>query len=376
MYSTQELLNEFRQIGLLDHLSTDAYQALANNFPELRDSFALLPLHVLQAVDDVTVFAGNWQQSAPAHQPEAYIPLVLHRLYSISHGQVPVAEVTARYIAENQVYIHYRLPAWDYTADLRSFLTTDHPKTIAARLIESMNRALEHKNADGRFYHLLSRDDSIAYAGPFFWADTIFLSTWQRVALQQRRLLHFDPNQPRTLSARLPDILTGLHHIGLITHMTKAARDQLERELRQHERLTYLDILYALPDILLHFDAEMIYDVQRDYGNLMVRLQSITHGIVTFEDLEVTDANLYNSDFTISFTLNQRRYAMTLQYVSDYVDQRIITELNRILVDAGFTEQFYALDTRDQTAALIFLTPEQAAHARTHLLLQFEDDYI
>jgi len=44
--SAVALLNQFRELRLLDHLSAAEYTSLSENLPDFRDSFSLLPIHL------------------------------------------------------------------------------------------------------------------------------------------------------------------------------------------------------------------------------------------------------------------------------------------------------------------------------------------
>jgi hypothetical protein len=108
----------------------------------------------------------------------------------------------------------------------------------------------------------------------------------------------------------------------------------------------------------------MIYEPVEDYETLLNGLGRISKGRFNTHDIHITDADIYQPNFTISFNLGDDRYTIPLEYRGDYINWDFMESINEILMQQDKSGMFHVLRTDDQTAPIIFLDDHQFQLAR------------
>lgn len=382
-----ELLAEFNQIGLFNHLSTSEYRILQERFASLnvnsfttlspseqialQNSFDLsknLPIWMLREVRDVIICSKDWRKSV--YQLDDY-EAFLTKLQAISHNQFDISNLKAefveldeaskammaKHIANTALEISFRFKGRRYG----DFLTFYEGKVGGAlydyRLIRIANTALLEADIEGRFYNVYN--SSISY---------IFLSYNQFKELTRKHLLKLYVDQPYTWSfTRVLDVIDTLQTLQLLAYLETDQITSIQKDLLQKKPQSCHSILYAFPNLVLDIDPEMIYDVPEDYTELILETSKISRGVFNPKNIQVTDADIDNPEFTISFEYNNRLYSKTMEYTGDYLDWDYLVLINEALADSGYAERFCLIQATGEM--IIFLNETQFKQIQENNLL-------
>ena len=331
MLTPLEFVDQFNRINLFDHLSTDEYNVLQDKFKKLdTNSFTrllpnerrdlenwmashkfdlsqVLPIWILREVRNIIIYLKDWKNK-PIYKLDDYkkfltqLQLISHNQFAISDAKVQFFELDEASIAtmgnpdSTALEISFRLNNRKYS-DFTYFNEGKVGEGFAYyRLIDLANQALTKANVDGRFYQVLAQEEYDT-GWPFTWAY-IYLSYQQYKRIVQRQLLRFNVDQKYSWSSiRVSDVINDLKGLGLFSYLSSEELDSIQNNILHNESPSYSLILENLPEIVLHIDGEMIYEVSEDYTELVVETSKISGGTFNPENIQVTDADLVNPEF-------------------------------------------------------------------------------
>jgi hypothetical protein len=76
-----------------------------------------------------------------------------------------------------------------------------------------------------------------------------------------------------------------------------------------------------------------------------------------------------NATATLSLRVGKKTYSKTFDQPDDYVWEGLTAFMNTIAADAGLENKFYELETGDQIASIVFVTPKAYTRARRNGLI-------
>jgi hypothetical protein len=340
-YKSQELFELFRELGLFDHLSSKELSAAEKRVKQIPHETPLLPVFVLLSAPYSAIFFGT----GLAEQDERK-----YGLPNYVQTEFPISTSELQQITRGKFQFD--------SSDDRSFPTL-HPDPS-----DYVNELLDRKDLDERFYWILFRDDLVHNAGPYQQRMILFLSSKQRILLGRRMIFKFLESQANTWTKiRVEDIFNTLKSLHLLDHFTS---DEIEQSKDKALALDYkqtASILQCFPNLVYWIDAEMIYEPAEDYTDLLEGFRGISRGKFEPENIQITDADIYNPDFTISFKLGTNEYSIPMEYRGDYVNWDFMDSINHILNKHEEPGGFHILPTNDQTAPIIYLDNDQLQKA-------------
>jgi hypothetical protein len=347
-YKSLELFELFRELWLFDHLSATELAAAEERVQQIPDETPLLPVFVILSAPDSALFFGT----KLAEQYERNYGLPNYVL-----TELPISTSDLQRITRGKVQFD--------SSDDRSF-PTHYPDPLAYA-----NELLCTMDMDDRFYWILFRDDLVHNAGPYMKRMILFLSSRQRILLGWRMIFKFMENQANTWTrTRVEDIFNTLESLRLLDHYTNDEIEQAREKALAQENKQTASILQCFPNLVYWIDAEMIYEPVEDYAELIEGLRSISRGKLEPKNIHITDADIYNPDFTISFMLGTNEYSIPMEYRGDYVNWDFMDSINQIMKQREESGTFLILPTNDQTAPIIFFDDEQLQKVRNWNLFE------
>lgn len=341
-YTSLEMFVLFNQLGLFEHLSTKELSKVERKVQRIPDNTPLLPVFILLTAPNTAIFFGT----GLAHQDERQ-----YKLPKYPQTEWPISISQLQRIARGRI-------RFDPSED-RSFPSPGpDPLDYANELLCNMDQ-------DERFYWILFRDDLVSNGGPYMRRMILFLSSQQLIALDRRMIFKFKDYQAYIWSpARLEDIFKILKDLRLLKHLDSSEIQDAKAKIMLEDHHHVVSILDAFPELLYWVDAEMIYEPVEDYAELINGLRNISRGMFVPENILITDADIYQPHFTISFNLGGTEHSIPMEYTGDYINWDFLKSINKILQQREKSVGFYILPTDDQTAPIIFLDDKQIQQAR------------
>jgi hypothetical protein len=327
--SSAELIHTLKSLGILDHLSEAEFQEFAARSAAVPLPYYASQLDILRAARDTI-----WYFETLPYKP---LPQPFTRLKAIARDHADI---------------------FDHLSD------TDQPVT-PRDAVNSANALLAGAGSDDRFYFLMYPDDG--EGGPVRPWAAIYLTYEQRHHPEVVRRLPFAIDQPQTwMPRRIHDLFDHLRELGLLD---RYADDEITARKNailswQPDRIDGYSILqHSFPDLCPSNDGEMIYNPAEDYRELIEQAAALTGGIFQPDNLQVSDANIYNPDIRVTFDWQGQPFEYTLRYTGDYVDMNYLRMLNELLAtrEAG---SFELLHQYDQCFTILYLSPAQKERAR------------
>jgi hypothetical protein len=143
-------------------------------------------------------------------------------------------------------------------------------------------------------------------------------------------------------------------------YIQKRAEELAAKYARQGRKVptykAYLELVYAEPTNNIYwFDTECIGGAG-SYVNILKKLSEITGGI--FQPTDISDiVDGERKQAGVSFVYKGQKYSFVLKLNDDWADISLLPKLNQVL--RGASKQFYLYKQFDQTAFVVFISPEQ-----------------
>jgi hypothetical protein len=131
-------------------------------------------------------------------------------------------------------------------------------------------------------------------------------------------------------------------------------------------------LLIAEAGTVFVFDTETIYGNPGEYASIVAGLAKISCGV--FEPTEIADSFPDDEDKAfVSMVWQGTEHRLGLKIRSDWADlDGLLTQVNGLLREGGVEQQYFTIDTGNQEAAVVFLTPATKHALESRGVLGFE----
>jgi hypothetical protein len=334
-----QILTKLKRVGILDHLSTDEITAVEDRVERVDTASPILTLNVLQAIPDVVFCPEHGSRNRELREPAAY-PQTFKQLESIAHDQLALA--------------------------------LDGLAPHNWGIVYAVNQTLAQLDRDERFYWIEYPDDGVN--GPLRGWALIYLSYPQFKQMMQSKVLRLSASYSWS-KTRVDDVIDTLEKLGLLAHLSKAEindnkRRILDTDIGDRSLAAVLDVF----GLVYWVDAEMIYDINEDYMRLFAGTSQLFRGVFIPNTVRVgeLDSDQY---FTVSFIYEGRAFSKRIEHFLDWINWDYLALINSALASTGKDQRYCLLESRDQTAPIIFLRGDQLAEIKDKNILPLNEKW-
>ena len=170
-------------------------------------------------------------------------------------------------------------------------------------------------------------------------------------------------------TAEIQKAIEAYKKLGLLNHLNQDEVKAAETTVNNNFNTTYLEVLEAFPQVVLHFDTEL-GNLENPYEELVANYATISHDM--FKPENNTDTfDLDRDTCTISFAVGGKIFTKKLEVDSDWMDTTFFEFMNEVAATLQLPGKFYNINTKGQDAAIIYLTLEQYQTIKNKKLLEF-----
>ncbi|OHD11669.1 MAG: hypothetical protein A2086_15995 [Spirochaetes bacterium GWD1_27_9] len=119
-----------------------------------------------------------------------------------------------------------------------------------------------------------------------------------------------------------------------------------------------------------YFDTECIVE-NGDYVNILKRIQIMSNNQLLFINLK-DEINIFKKTANVSFVLNNKEYNIKLKVKDDWVDERLFSELVKIISKNNLNGNLTYFNTGDQCCVIGWATEKELNEIRSKTGLKVE----
>lgn len=282
----------------------------------------------------------------------------LYREIISTNNEIELEDIAGEFITKSVYDYNQDLIALTLTTKQNSYYTeifyykNYKPNYITTDFFFVLDRILADNNAEKRYYSLWIDEDRFGL---------LLIDKFDAELLNSNKELELYPKNAHEIltTKELDERMLELKKIGLLDHFKKEEElDLAKLQTYKYIQTANLGLLFSIPDITAGFDTETS-NYENPYEEITLELAKISRG--NFIPTNIEDDYELDKTSSFSFYLNNKKYEMQLNNISDWLDTSFVSLINDALTDQNVEGQFYFIqeEALGQWAELIFLNKKQ-----------------